>query len=688
MVTVAASGSILLPVAAASAAPLPQTTLYFHSANGGYSADHSADPGGTQTGRAPAGSTLTTAAPTGTTAATATYHPGPQNSGLPNVPTFALPSTLVGSASNVCIDVWLTSTPDTAFGGGVLSRFAKPSTLPGGTSYANTVLDPVADLNLQTPIRVKGLVNTATLANSLSGMVFNIYGYTNANTELALHYDSAAYPSSITINADPDLCHLAPPSVPGGGSPGVEAPTFTDYALPEDLVGKDTDLYYASAEFCGEPTLGVNYNTSNVQMICGPYTYSASFDDSTSPAMATFRNATPPAPGFASLDPILHVDPITGRTFNSQLLGATSSTLYSDDDGANWGPTQGSGQPHGADHQTIGAGPMHADVSPLATSDYGRRSVYYCSQSVAVGLCAQSRDGGLTYDPAVPTYTVQECGGLHGHVQVGPAGEVYLPNRNCQGGQAVARSLDGNKTWSVQRIPGGHAQGGSSDPGLAVGSGGTLYLGYEDADGRPKVSVSRDKGDNWSTPVSVGVPYGIRNAQFTTMTAGDDDRAAFAFLGTTTAGDDQAADFPGVWHLYISTTYDYGRTWTTVQANAGNIAQRGCIWLGGGDNPCRNLLDFMDVTVDRTGRVLVGWADGCFTSACQAPAGTAAQSTSAKGTITRQASGLGLFRSLDGFTPTTPDAVIPEAPFGALLPLAAVVLMGTAYQFTRRRRSA
>ncbi len=681
MSAVAVIGSVLIPVSPASAAALPRTTLYFHSAGGGYAQDVQADPSGTQTGAAPAGSTLSTAAPVGSTSATATYHPGAQNSGLPSVPTFSLPAGTSGTATNVCLDLYISNVPNAAFAGGVLSRFARPTTLPGGTPFNNSAYDPGGRVGGDIALRhIRGLVSTTTATNSLAGLVFSVFGYTNSNAELTLHYDSATHPSSITVNADPATCNLGNPGIPGGGSPGIPAPTYDDLVLPE-IPATDLRLYNGTADFCGEPTLGVNWNTNAVMMICGPYTYRG-VPDAT--GNLVWEDATLPFPGFASLDPILSVDPITGRVFDSQLLGATSATVYSDDDGRNWNPTQGSGQPHGQDHQTIGAGPMHESVDPSETSTYGRRSVYYCSQGVAAALCAQSRDGGITYDPAVPVYTIDQCGGLHGHVQVGPAGQVYLPNRDCDGRQAIVRSLDGNKTWSLHHIPGGATQAGSSDPGLAVGSGGTLYLGYENADGHPTVTVSRDEGDNWTTPIDVGVPYGIANTQFTTMVAGDDDRAAFAFLGTSTPGNDQAADFPGVWHLFISTTYDRGATWTTVEANPGNVAQRGCVWLGGGDNPCRNLLDFMDVTVDRAGRVLVGWADGCWT-AQNVDCTSAAGSTTAQGTVTRQSSGLPLFRSGNALDPTDPDAVVPEVPVGVVLPLLALALLGSAYQVARKR---
>ena len=48
--------------------------------------------------------------------------------------------------------------------------------------------------------------------------------------------------------------------------------------------------------------------------------------------------------------------------------------------------------------------------------------------------------------------------------------------------------------------------------------------------------------------------------------------------------------------------------------------QRGCIWTGGGANICRNLLDFFDVTMDKQGRVQVGYDDGCAGSCAQSAA--------------------------------------------------------------------
>ena len=82
--------------------------------------------------------------------------------------------------------------------------------------------------------------------------------------------------------------------------------------------------------------------------------------------------------------------------------------------------------------------------------------------------------------------------------------------------------------------------------------------------------------------------------------------------------------------------------------------QRGTI-CGGGftgcDNGTRNLLDFNDATVDRQGRVLVGYADGCLDACVAAPPNT----FSALATISRQVNGRGLFAAFDQHT-------VPAAP--------------------------
>jgi hypothetical protein len=169
--------------------------------------------------------------------------------------------------------------------------------------------------------------------------------------------------------------------------------------------------------------------------------------------------------------------------------------------------------------------------------------------------------------------------------------------------------------------------------------------------------------------------------------AGDDNRAAFAFLGTTAIGDDQTnLDFPAnaQWYMYISTTYDGGQTWTTINATPGDPVQHGCIDLQGiavgtsRTDVCsrRNLLDFNDITVDAQGRVLVAYADGCTSDACiHDPASTEA---TAVNYVLRQ------WGDSSTFLVAPPPVNAPEAPLVLLIPL--VGLAAVLFLRSRGRR--
>jgi hypothetical protein len=429
-------------------------------------------------------------------------------------------------------------------------------------------------------------------------------------------------------------------SLPADPQPAAfPAPAYTNYAAPDSL----HDSHNA-----GEPSIGVNPKTGAVMYQSYLSTYRVGFGTQ-DPAQATWLDKSAsaatgcPQGSTESLDPILFTDRRTGRTFESQLLGKAAATCYTDNDGDSWTPTQGSGLNSGVDHQTIGGGPF-APGGPITPLTGYPNAVYYCSQDIADASCAVSQTGGLTFGPAVPMYSLLDCGGLHGHVKVDPSsGTVYVPNKGCGANQAVAVSSDNGVTWAVQKVTG--STPGDSDPSVGIGSNGSVYFGYQGADGHAHVSASRDHGKTWINGQDVGAQLGVQNIAFPAMVAGDDDRAAFAFLGSTTGGNYQdAANFHGEWHLYISTTIDGGASWKTVDATPTDPVQRGSICTGG--TTCgndRNLLDFMDVTVDGQGRVLVGYADGC-TGAC---ASGGAQNFDALATIARQSSGPRLFSAFD-----------------------------------------
>lgn len=469
------------------------------------------------------------------------------------------------------------------------------------------------------------------------------------------------------------------PTAPVPPPPAPGAPAFINYPAPPDCSGTNTPpsciqpsvgSSTAGEHGAGEPSIGVDWSTGKVFIEAGNHTLRVTFNDSVKPATSFWEDKRSP---FArvSLDPILFSDDGhfggTNRTFSSQLNGVTSELSFTDDDGETWFPTQGSGQPAGVDHQTVGGGP-YASPAPLTRTSYPH-AIYYCSQDIATAFCSRSDDGGVTFGPGIPIYkfaTVNgvdlpvapgTCGGLHGHVRVAPDGTAYVPNERCQDAQGVSRpgvavSTDNGLSWTVRTVPDATSISPGSDPSVSAGANNTVYFGYVNGDGHARIAVSHDRGLHWSKSKDAGTPFGIQNAEFAEVIAGDDNRAAFAFLGTTLPGDTQSSDFLGVWHLYVAFTYDGGRTWTTADATPSDPVQRGCIWNQGGSNPCRNLLDFNDITVDKFGRVLVGYADGCTGTCVTDPTQNAstgpASAQDALATIARQVGGRGLFAAFDG----------------------------------------
>jgi hypothetical protein len=423
-----------------------------------------------------------------------------------------------------------------------------------------------------------------------------------------------------------------PPPPPAAPAASATAPTYSNFPAPDPL-----------ARSAGEPSLSFDAKSGKVMFEAGLQTLRVAFDDSVSPARASWTDASFVLTSMLTLDPILYTERTLGRTFVSQLAGATSLMAFSDDAGASWTPSQGAGIPAGPDHQTIGGGPFPSGFLIPATSyPY---AVYYCSQAIALASCAVSVDGGLTFGPAVPMYNLTQCGGLHGHIKVAPDGTVYVPNDNCGGQQGVAVSTDAGVTWTVRLVPGSNSPG-ASDPSVAVAADGTLYFGFADGSGHPAVAVSHDRGQTWAHVWDVGGPFGIKNTAFPAIVAGDADRAAFAFLGTPAGGNATGDDpsFPAVWHLYVAHSYDGGATWVTVDATPSDPVQRGTICTAG--TSCgltRNLLDFMDARADGQGRVLVGYADGCVGSCVNGPP----NSGTAIGTIARQLSGKGVYAAFD-----------------------------------------
>jgi hypothetical protein len=458
------------------------------------------------------------------------------------------------------------------------------------------------------------------------------------------------------------------PAVPGppGNASGI-APRFQEY-IPTDANGAPSASLGLIA---GEPTIGVNTQVNADKG--GDLFYQAlyeilriRFDDSTSPAKATweFKDAPNGISNKATTDPIFLADPNTGRLWAMQLAGGDSLTDISNDDGETWSPGVSGGIGTGADHEGAGVGPYPPGAVIVPPPTY-TNALYYCSQQVAEADCARSDDGGLTYGPIVPIYNslTTKCVGLHGHPKVAPDGTVYVPNKGCgldtpvigEGLVAMIVSEDAGVSWTIRSVP--DSSGGllsKSDPSVGVASDGTVYLAYQDLHtNHLYVAVTHNKGATYSLSADVGALAGINYSVFPAAAAGDPGRAAVAFFGSTYNGTNtnyEDMSFPGVWYLYIATTYD-GSTWFVANTTPDNPIQ-GFGGIGNsGDN--RNHYDFIDAQIDTQGRVIASNSIGC-SAACVNNGGPNTFSKLAG--IVRQSGGRRMYTLFDPVEPALPAA--------------------------------
>lgn len=91
-------------------------------------------------------------------------------------------------------------------------------------------------------------------------------------------------------------------------------------------------------------------------------------------------------------------------------------------------------------------------------------------------------------------------------------------------------------------------------------------------------------------------------------------------------------------------TYTGGSAWQTVDVTPNDPVQRGTICMAGTTcSSTRNLLDFLGITIDGEGRVLVGYADGCVGTCVNGGANTFAS----EARIARQSGGKRLYAAFD-----------------------------------------
>jgi len=441
---------------------------------------------------------------------------------------------------------------------------------------------------------------------------------------------------------------VAGPATAATGSFGTGTPEFVNSAAP---AGIDQGAF-ANVGFAGEPSLGTDWKTGAALYQASNSTYKLTFDNTAATPAVSWSDVSSPFSLF-NVDPILATNSATGTTIAGGDDGPCAVMSITHDDGASWLPTVPC--PMTADHPTVGIGTPSAG-SPTLGNEIG----YFCQQTT-VDECSHSIDGGTTWSPGVtdPNLT---CLSLHGHVKIGPDGTAYVPSANCidaAGNLAVGAftSSDNGFTWSGFAIPNAPTPPDGFDPSIGVDKGNRVYESWSakqaNGDYHPVISWSDDHGASWAPQVDLAntVPGGLGAATFEAVVAGDagggtsTGRAAVAYLATpdpTNGKDPFASGYVGTWYLYVSYTYDSGATWQTVKATPDPV-QIGEIDAGGTTTGGqRNLLDFMDASLTKDGRVVVGYADGCINS-CN----SVAQSQDAWATVAYQSAGQGLFSASD-----------------------------------------
>ena len=393
----------------------------------------------------------------------------------------------------------------------------------------------------------------------------------------------------------------------------VTPPTYRQYSAPKNVA---TARGSRASATTGRPA--PRCSPSNTDL------YKVDFDDKAGTSTWTLVNddVIDPSNKF-TFDPIGFTDHTTGRTLISQLYLACSGAAYSDDDFA----TQ-STPVRGLRHRRQRLRPpdlRRRSLPGRRAARPGRLPARRLLLRPGAGAAAGRRD-----------LRPQRQRGTHVRSARPDLDHPVLRHPRARAGRArttapstcptrCAATSRASPCRPTQARPGPCAPSRTASRATATRSWASaptapLYFSYSDGTGHPRVAISRDRGLTWGKSIDVGAPFGIRNSEFAMVVAGDGDRAAVAFLGTTTPGSTQAASFgkngrrrssaaSGTCTSPRPTTA--AASWTTVDATPKDPVQRGCIWNGGGGNPCRNLLDFNAMTIDKTGRVMVGFADGC-----------------------------------------------------------------------------
>lgn len=338
-------------------------------------------------------------------------------------------------------------------------------------------------------------------------------------------------------------------------------------------------------------------------------------------------------------DTDLHVNPTSGTVyFTSQEALANQAAGTSFDHGTTFP----------ADHVDAAIAKTTAVDRQWLTSWSNTHTAFLAYHVPAVGIYVNRSDSegktGSWSIPAVPqipnvaqsgSFIADNTGGIHNHALY--VGYVAFPDLTGSGGQnalegfSIGVSTDGAKTFVSHKLPGG--ANARNFTILSIDKGGSLYATWVDnATQATYLSTSKaDFGANrqqpglvWSKPVQVSAsPVSV--SIFSNTVAGSPGRVAIGYYGTTAHVSTPDAVKPGQggWYPFVSVSTNALCQWDAKPCKSPlfhqtKIAQQ----PNQDDNICtsgtacaatmgnRNLADFFDISLDRSGHLGFVWSDG------------------------------------------------------------------------------
>ena len=388
--------------------------------------------------------------------------------------------------------------------------------------------------------------------------------------------------------------HAGGATVPAKTAP-VPCMTVTGDAIEGATVGvtKSGTVFFASIE----------QDPDGVRTIVDPSVLARSTDQGQS-----WSNVVPgglPRSPHGSLSTWLRVDPRTSRVWYATPTAPCGATVsWSDDDGETWATTPNIGCPAQGGVAMIEGPPPADGERPTAYPHV----VYYCANAQdgeeSFLACHKSLDGGRSWAltgsspdpvPAQEGCAPQQLRTTRGG-EVGPDGVLYFPTFSCDDRSlGIAVSKDEGGTWTRSKALDAEIQD-LYPPAIGIDTDGNLYIAWKGAGGLPYLTVSRDRGKSWRTPMMIAPP-GVDSMRRLGIVARQPGHILVSYLASTDAGASfdaymtqsrNAADpQPTFWSAAVndpaSSVLNQGASElyaNRIQLLRGHIADDGTAWAG------------------------------------------------------------------------------------------------------------